>query len=147
MSLPILGSVKHGGIVILIQNVDNHLRTGWLSARPSLGGNNLIRVPWLTCSMNTANKDLKLQLSGFLRIKLLVVLDTDDELPALLDDRRRDLRKSYDMDNWMKKVPMSPRRCHCGPAGWAPKHHSDPEVPWMFNLGMWKLSHLLSFSC
>ena len=42
----------------------------------------------------TANKDLQLQLSGFLRIKLLVVLDTDNELPALLDDRRRDLRKS-----------------------------------------------------
>ena len=44
MSPPVLSSVKHRGIVILVQNVDNHLRTGRLSARPSLSGNNLIRV-------------------------------------------------------------------------------------------------------
>ena len=40
-------------------------------------------------------EDLKLQLSGFLRIKLLVVLDTDDELSTLFDDGRRDLSTLY----------------------------------------------------
>ena len=46
--------------------------------------------------INTVNnEDLELQLSGFLRIKLLVVLDTDDELPTLLDDRWRDLSTLY----------------------------------------------------
>ena len=65
--------------------------------------------------IKTANKDLQLQLSGFLRIKLLVVLDTDDELPALLDDRRRDLRKSYgqsdeESKNTTSKMSLWPNR-------------------------------------
>ena len=65
--------------------------------------------------IKTANKDLELQLSGFLRIKLLVVLDTDDELPALLDDRRRDLRKSYgqsdeESKNTTSKMSLWPNR-------------------------------------
>ena len=46
--------------------------------------------------INTVNnEDLELQLSAFLRIKLLVVLDTDDELSTLLDDRWRDLSTLY----------------------------------------------------
>ena len=65
--------------------------------------------------IKTANKDLELKLSGFLRIKLLVVLDTDDELPALLDDRRRDLRKSYGQSdegskNTTSKMSLWPNR-------------------------------------
>ena len=47
--------------------------------------------------INTVNKeDLELQLSGFLRIKLFVVLDTDDEMSTLLDNRRRDLSTLYE---------------------------------------------------
>ena len=86
---PVFLPVKHGGIVIHVKEVDNHISAGRLSARSCLCGDNLEKKLHDVLKINSEFLlNLKLELSGLLRIELLVVLDAYHKLSRLFDDRR-----------------------------------------------------------